>query len=115
MRWAQDPHPLPHWFCRDGSKVLGGFKVVHNGEKQMWLLQRNRYQTFHYLEHTVVWKREDVGEPREDEWPLNGSGSGTNFVASLRKGDRIGVWARTHVSLNLKYTPAAYSLGWRFG
>ena len=51
-----------------------------------------------YLEHTVVWKREDVGELREEEWPLNGSGSGINFVTSLQRGDRIGVWARANVS-----------------
>jgi hypothetical protein len=99
--WGNDPFTLPPWFCQDGSKFPGGFKVIHNGEKPTWLLQRNRYMSDTsegYLEHTVVWKREDVGELREEEWPLNGSGSGINFVASLQRGDRIGVWARANVS-----------------
>jgi hypothetical protein len=110
--WGKDPHTLPQWFCEDGTRLVGGFKVVHNGEKQTWLLQRNRYTTIDFDEYTIEWRREDVGEPRTEEWPLNGSGSGTNFVASLQRGDRIGVWARSNVSdPTLKYVPTTYSRG----
>jgi hypothetical protein len=30
-------------------------------------------------------------EAKEEEWPIDGSGSGRNFVKSLQRGDRIGV------------------------
>jgi hypothetical protein len=35
---------------------------------------------------------------KEEDWPVDGSGSGRNFVKSLQRGDRIGIWARTLVS-----------------
>jgi hypothetical protein len=97
---GHDPYTLPAWFCEDGTRLLGGFKVVHNGRKQTWLLQRIRFpERMHDpVDYAIEWKREEVGEPREEEWPINGAGSGTNFVASLRRGDRIGVWGRTWVS-----------------
>jgi hypothetical protein len=91
-----DPHTLPSWFCEDGTKVEGGFKVMPNGNKQTWLLQR--YALGRELNRTIRWSRRAIGKPKEKEWPVTGAGSGTNFVASLRRGDRIGVWGRTHVS-----------------
>jgi len=94
---SHDPHRIPPWFCRQGSRLKGGFKIVQDGEKPMWLLQRNRhyyYSAEGYLQHTIVWKREHIGDPRREEWPVNGSGSGINFVRSLERGDRIGIWAK---------------------
>jgi hypothetical protein len=37
-------------------------------------------------------------EAKGEEWPIDGSGSGRDFVKSLQRGDRIGIWARTLVS-----------------
>lgn len=39
-------------------------------------------------------------EPKEEEWPGNGSGSGNFFIKSLKRGDRIGNWARAMVGVS---------------
>jgi hypothetical protein len=67
---GHDPHTIPPRFCRHGSRLKGGFKIVQNGEKSMWLLQRNRH--YYYsgggcLQHTIVWKGESILESQEEK------------------------------------------------
>jgi hypothetical protein len=40
--------------------------------------------------------------------PDKGAGSGNNFVASLRRGDRIGLWARLTVGILTSYITISY-------
>ncbi|KAF2668946.1 hypothetical protein BT63DRAFT_246314 [Microthyrium microscopicum] len=37
----------------------------------------------------------DGPEAKDEEWPIDGAGNGKDFVKTLRRGDRIGIWART--------------------
>jgi hypothetical protein len=94
------PYSFPLWFSPDGQKVAGGFQVVKNGEKQMWLLQRNIVSFWPFSEHGVEWTRDKVKEFKEILWPSNGCGHGINFVSSLKRGDRIGVWAKAAVGIS---------------
>jgi hypothetical protein len=105
--WRGHPDPknedfdiLPLWMYRDErkdrSKIEGGFKVVPNGTKQRWLLQENKCDSYEVMEHVVTWTTEEV---RDEEFPEDGAGKGSNFVTSLKRGDRIAVWARSDVSL----------------
>jgi hypothetical protein len=194
--WANDPNSLPAWLRGDeADKFAGGWKLVKNGERFMWLVQQNRRGRKNLFEHKVEWTREnreqdseesvgiidpflsdddsdhirdepdsdsgDWSEPpsqevqdrmvddlldniSDDEFPGNtsedgsevisecisyaesereeseeeppgkGAGSGNNFVASLRRGDRIGVWERVMVSVLTSYPLLSYifHLGW---
>jgi hypothetical protein len=94
------PYDFPRWYSPDGQKVAGGFQVVKNGEKQMWLLQRNIISFRPFSEHGIEWTRDKLKEFKEILWPSNGCGHGINFVASLERGDRIGVWAKAAVSIS---------------
>jgi hypothetical protein len=52
--------------------------------------------------HGTYWQNgvnENDEEAKEEEWPVDGTGSGRNFINSLLRGDRIGVWARAMVGL----------------
>jgi len=52
------------------------------------------------ITHNTYWKNglsENEEEAKEEEWPVDGTGSGRNFINSIRRGDRIGVWARTMI------------------
>jgi hypothetical protein len=148
---GEDPDTLPEWLCRDApDKLRGGFKLVKNGERLMWVLQLNR-RAEGVSEYTIEWsgevRDEDPREKRvgidddchsanddqdsfdydshEDQYsdnahnsdddhdsysidsesesgeapPGKGAGSGNNFIASLRRGDMIGIWAHTMVSI----------------
>jgi hypothetical protein len=57
---GNDPSALPSWLCKDGTRLVGGFKMVRNGEKQMWLLQRNRRASVDFVEHEIKWERERI-------------------------------------------------------
>lgn len=77
-----------------------------NGSKQRWLLQRNAKGSYKVKEHKVEWTTAEV---HEDEWAEDGAGKGYNFVNSLRRGDRIAVWARSDVTILLLEIFAANS------
>ena len=98
--WSNDPYSIPYWLRLDQvSKLVGGYKVVLNEEKRMWLLQKNKMGCLDFTGHEVEWRVEFLEKTEEEDWPANGSGLGRNFVSSLRRGDRIGVWARAVVIL----------------
>jgi hypothetical protein len=102
---------LPKWLTRDGpDQIVGGFNLVKNGEDYIWLLKQNR-SCQPLLEHRIEWTRDgnvknlatDAEAKKlmsncltgdEKEGLTTGAGSGRNFIASLQRGDRIGIWAK---------------------
>jgi hypothetical protein len=46
-----------------------------------------------------IWAND--GKRKKEEWPVHGSGSGRDLVETLRRGDSIGVLARTLVNLRV--------------
>ena len=149
-----DPAVLPEWLCPDQDEFIrGGYKLVKNGSKLMWLLQQNLNGSSTMTEHTVEWTQEyQEGDEEEKPWTWryilersdsdrvslivedeNGGtldpevlpvfpeqnvldeltkypskGNGKGFIASLRRFDKIGVWARTLVS-KLQFPAFVYS------
>jgi hypothetical protein len=68
-------------------------------ERLTWLLQRNVVAKLADTTHVVEWRRDDPDIDFDtEEWPDRGSGNGWGFVGSVKRGDRIGVWARCQVS-----------------
>jgi hypothetical protein len=46
------------------------------------------------MSHDTYWKNgisTNNDEAKEEEWPVDGSGSGKKFINSLKRGDRIGI------------------------
>jgi hypothetical protein len=64
----KDPSILPAWLCREEpDKLVGGFKLVKNGERLMWQLQRNRLASDTLFKHKVEWTRESRDEDQEEK------------------------------------------------
>jgi hypothetical protein len=75
-----------------------GYECRQNGDKLTWMLQRNLVASMRAVEHIVEWTlNDDNVESAEEESEETGAGTGRGFVASLQKGDRIGIWARAMV------------------
>jgi hypothetical protein len=50
----KDPRILPRWLTRDKpDQIVGGFKLVKNGEKYGWMLQQNRMALEALFEHRI--------------------------------------------------------------
>ena len=92
---GHNPNVPPKQLAPDGINLIGGFKFVKNTH---WLIQRNLRAGEEFLEHKIEWKSESAKDTGVGKYSINGAGSGKNFVNTLRRGDRIGVWARTFVS-----------------
>jgi hypothetical protein len=75
-----------------------GYECRPNGDKLTWMLQRNIVANPRAVEHIIEWNLNDgTVESSEEESEETGTGTGRGFVASLQKGDRIGIWARAMV------------------
>lgn len=102
--FGKDFDPLPSWLFKepyDRSAIDGDYKVVKNGSKNRWTIQRNICTEDVFRVYTVQWSTEYV---EDEEFTNDGAGRGTNFIASLRKEDQIAVWARAKVSVILPNT-----------
>ena len=68
-----------------------------NNGSDVWHIQRNIRAKSSVALHQVRWTAYDDSEDDEVASDLKGSGLGTNFIKSLRQGDRIAVLARARV------------------
>ena len=78
----------------DGWGVAWHNAPLERERKVTWRLQTNVCASGHVREHEIVWSR------HEKEPVAEGSGDGAGFVAALRPGDYIGVWAKAQASSN---------------
>lgn len=67
--------------------------MVMNGGIPRWRLQANMNGSEGFVEHKVTWKDDVIVNKEDEHWLETGTGQGGGFVASLRRGDIIVVWA----------------------
>lgn len=85
-----------------GEEVLDGQEEGEQEEEApieySWLVQRNVVARNGHTKHVVEWRRDDETDGVDSWWTDDGAGTGRGFIESIKRGDRICVWARCLVS-----------------